>query len=839
MEFRDLVGIFRARPESSPPQDSTTVLRQQILASGLFDPDFYLAENDDVARSGIDPLDHYVRHGGFEQRNPSAAFDATAYCETYPEAATSGLNLLIYYLNVGAERGHVFTGVRPAAPPPSIVTREAWHSLAQKIAALAPAEPEIDVVVPIYRGLEETANCLYSAMSSRLATKTPFAVIAIDDCGPEPELAELLDYLAGLGVFSLLRNASNLGFVGTVNRGMSLHADRDVVLLNSDTEVYGDWLDRLRASAYAQPSIGTATPFSNNASICSYPYFCRAFGSALELPFDALDSLAADVNHGMVVEIPTAVGFCMYIRRDCLDEVGLFDVEKFGRGYGEENDFCCRLIAKGWRNVLATDVFVRHFGGVSFGAETSKRVQAALKVMDRLHPTYLPGIDAFCRRDPVKNARRRLDIARLRHASGSGPSVMMVSHHLGGGTKRHIDDLCAVLRNEGIPAYILEPKPANGAFGRISHPEIANIPNLGMIDIKHGLPDACELLRALGVFHMHIHHLFGYDREAFYFFPALCRAAGIAYDFTVHDYTPACPRVNMIDASGLYCDKGEVDDCEACIKASSSPYGDVGIGAWRAQYEIFLRGARKVFVPDEDVRRRLQWLLPEIDVTIRPHPELVSSSLTSPRMRGDGEESRVAVIGALGPHKGSAQLKACAEDALSRRLPIKFILFGYSNIASLVDLPNVEITGRYEEKDLPALLARRACHLAFIPSVWPETYCYVLSSAFHAGLFPVAFDLGAIAHRIRDAGWGTLLPLELAQLPGKINDALLAVRVPPMPETARGAAQTRYENMLADYYEIEERGDAERPPRAPVGAATDEAREFAMTNASDLRRTQP
>ncbi len=52
---------------------------------------------------------------------------------------------------------------------------------------------------------------------------------------------------------------------------MEAAGSRDVVLLNSDTEVPTGWLSRLTAQAYAHPRIATVSPFSNNATICSYP----------------------------------------------------------------------------------------------------------------------------------------------------------------------------------------------------------------------------------------------------------------------------------------------------------------------------------------------------------------------------------------------------------------------------------------------------------------------------------------------------------------------------------------------------------------------------------------
>ncbi|HEX5631826.1 MAG TPA: glycosyltransferase, partial [Gemmatimonadales bacterium] len=122
----------------------------------------------------------------------------------------------------------------------------------------------VDVVIPVYRGMAETRACIESVLAAR--GRTPFDVVVIDDCSPEPQMAPWLAALAVAGRITLVTHAENRGFVASANAGMAMHPDRDVVLLNSDTEVAPGWLDRLAASARRDRSIGTATPFSNNAT---------------------------------------------------------------------------------------------------------------------------------------------------------------------------------------------------------------------------------------------------------------------------------------------------------------------------------------------------------------------------------------------------------------------------------------------------------------------------------------------------------------------------------------------------------------------------------------------
>jgi GT2 family glycosyltransferase len=149
----------------------------------------------------------------------------------------------------------------------------------------------------------------------------------------------------------------------------------DVILLNSDTIVTTGWLPKVLACAASDPRIATITPFSNNAEICSYPEMCGnhpwVMGDDPEFPNRALE-LASRRDYP---DLPTAVGFCMYVRRAALDVVGRFD-ERYGLGYGEENDFCRRLAAGGFRNVLLDDTFVAHVGNRSFDAKKAALVEA-------------------------------------------------------------------------------------------------------------------------------------------------------------------------------------------------------------------------------------------------------------------------------------------------------------------------------------------------------------------------------------------------------------------------------------------------------------------------------
>ena len=267
----------------------------------------------------------------------------------------------------------------------------------------------IDVIIPIYNAYEDVLRCIDSV---RRHTAADSRIVLIDDCSTDDCIGAMFATLDAAfdARILLLKNTHNVGFVSTVNRGMSLSRN-DVVLLNSDTVVTSGWLTKIKRCADSDSSIGTITPFSNNAEICSFPLFCQ--NNSLEgVDIEAVNRAMEAVAIPSYTEIPTAVGFCMYIRRALLDKIGLLDAETFGLGYGEENDFCMRAIAAGYRNVLCDDTFVAHVGSRSFSAKTEALKARNSQLLFAKHPHYLGVVQRFISEDPIAPLRARVE-ARL------------------------------------------------------------------------------------------------------------------------------------------------------------------------------------------------------------------------------------------------------------------------------------------------------------------------------------------------------------------------------------------------------------------------------------------
>ena len=745
---------------------------QRMSPSPWFDVDYYLSNNKDVFRSGWDPLLHFLKWGGQEGRLPSPLFDSGYYLRSNPDVVESRLNPLIHYLLIGRLEGRPvlphgsidLPSEKAAIPEPPLPDPRSWSALRPRANV---ADAVVDVIVPVYKGRSETLRCIYNALAS--FSDTSFELIVIDDGSPEAKLAADLRYLASQGLFTLLINAVNVGFVCTVNRGMRVHPGRDVVLLNSDAEVYDGWLDRIRSTAYRDRRIGTVTPLSNNATICSYPHFLHDNPYPLELSYPDLDRLAAKANAGVHVDAPTGVGFCMYIKRECLDDVGLFDEKAFGKGYGEENDFCQRAIGHGWRNVIAGDVFVRHWGAASFQGEKAKRVDAAMRVLSRRYPSYQKDVADFIRRDPLREIRRRIDIMRLTRLRKETKNVLIVCHSRGGGTERHVQEDIRRLVGEGCGVSLLRPATGVRSHVVIGHQEAKSLPNIGSVPLAD--TDALAgLLTMLGVDEIHVHSLVDLEPTAPAHLMRLAHRLKVRVEVNLHDYEVICPRINLADENGRYCGEPAVEACNRCLASRGSDFGVSDIRAWRDLRRKMLLSAEAVLVPDQDVADRLHRYFPDVAVEVSPHEELAVVQAL-PKPVATGRRMRILIPGAIGKLKGFDVVLACARDAQARRLPLDFIIMGYTMNDRVAQEAGIEITGKYQEADAVELLRGLTPDVVWLPSLWPETYSYTLSLALIAG-FPVfAFDLGAIARRLRANDMGQwLMPLSLVDQPAAINE---------------------------------------------------------------------
>lgn len=749
-----------------------------------FDAAWYLQHYPDVAAAGMNPLLHYLQAGAAELRNPHPRFDAAWYVDRHPEAAS---NPLLYHLRVGVAYGY--------ETEPAVDIRNYLPS--SRAAPAVPQQVTADVIVPVYRGLEETQRCIESVLAD--PERPPGSrLIVIDDRSPERDLSAWLDRQAAAGRIVLLRNRRNLGFVGSVNRGMEAAEGRDVVLLNSDTEVPAGWLTRLTAQAYSQPRIASVSPFSNNATICSYPAN-RGGPMPFGLSLQQLDDICRTVNAGRTVTVPTTIGFCMYIRRDALNQVGVFDEQAFGRGYGEENDFCMRASRLGWQHILACDIFVYHKGSVSFGADMDALSKQGFDVLYARYPDYDHLIARHVRVNEVGPYRFATTAALFRQ-SGK-PTILLVSHNLGGGVKRHIDLL--VERSSGRANYLLLSATNRGSA--LSVPAVEDHPELVLPDDR--MDDLLALLRHVGISRVHIHHLVGMDMDI----RTLVHRLGVPFDVSVHDYYTICPQVNLLPPpGGRACEDPPPAMCNACI-AHRTANGATEILSWRRNLAWMLLEADRVLCPTADTRDRLARYYPAVRAVVAPHEPVPPGRWQVTVRKPAGRRLRIAVLGVLADHKGAHVVAALADAAARADLEIRLIGYTEPSFPEAAR-PLIRETGKYDEADLPKLLRQVRPDVVWFPAPSPETYSYTLSAAIAAELPIVATRLGAFPERLVGR------PLTWLVEPTISTDDWLATFAAVRSALTKAAGRTLRGNRtpVADFYDADYLAPVlTRPPAKP------------------------
>jgi GT2 family glycosyltransferase/glycosyltransferase involved in cell wall biosynthesis len=621
----------------------------------------------------------------------------------------------------------------------------------------------VDVIIPVYTGREMTLACI-EAVRAQLGPGE--RIVVVSDASPDADLVAELKALAKRGHIVLQAETVNRGFPGTANIGLRLAAGRDAVLLNSDTVVTPGWLAGLRAAVYAASDIGTATPLSNDATIFSYPRRDAANPFPTPAAAGELAALAASAaGGGASIEVPTGHGFCIYMRAECIAETGLLREDLFAQGYGEENDFCMRARHLGWRHVAVPGVFVAHRGSQSFSAAREDLMRRNLETLNRLHVGYEAMIAAWQRADPLRDSRRRIDLARLRKASTGRQSVLMVTHDRSGGVRQYVAARAAAAVRAGLQPLVLRPVNEKDANGQIASHAVSL--DTGFDDaypnLHFRLPEErdalAECLRACAVAAIEVNSLVGHAECLV----DLLLAHTAPLDLVIHDYSWFCPRITLTTGGNRYCGEPPIAACRDCVSAHGTNFDeDITPDDLLARSQRLIAAARAVIAPSEDAARRIRDRFAAA-VTVRAWEAPRAHRLRPPAQEaGRSRPVRVAVVGAIGHEKGYMTLLSCARIAAAARLPLEFVVVGHTrDDKRLLETGVVRLTGRYEEAESVALIAAQNADFAWLPSVWPETWSYVLTRIWEAGLFTIVHDIGAPAERVRAFGGGLVLPLHV------------------------------------------------------------------------------
>ena len=710
------------------------------LMAELLDPVWYLTRYPDVAASNTDPYHHFARYGAAEKRDPNRFFDTAWYIEHYPDVAASGLIPLLHYVQAGAaELRHPhprFDAVYYAEQHPDAAGNPLLYHLRLGMARGYLTEPTIDIrdylpsenrSLPLPRGvfadvillLRRDAEAAKRCVRSVLADRTlPLArIIVVDDHASGPELDAWLRDLAAEGLIHLIRNRRRLGFSVSADLGIKASVGHDIVLLSSETEVQAGWLRRLAAHAYSRRDIATVSPFSEFASQNGYQ---DADGDAA--PFDRLCQV---INAGRSASTQTLTAHCLYIRRAALVAVGGLAGKPSGSDDVAAANFRARATAAGWQHRLACDTFVPQNRSVT--AEPQRKGR---------HAT------------PEGDVAFRFAITAALFRQSKLPVILMISHSFGGGVRRHIDGLMERYRNTAR-VLLLEATNRGAALSLPTLP--GDPPNCPVLTLPAGrLDDLVSVLRSTNLSRIHIHHLLQMDLDV----RALIHRLGLPFDVTVHDYFAICPQVNLLRwPEGIYCGEPAPADCNACI-AEKSSHGARDIVSWRRDRAWQFMEADRVICPSADVKARLDRHGIAARAIVVPHEQQARTVWATHLPKFTAPPLRIVLLGTLANHKGARSVAEVAEAAAAGTIELHLI--GYLEDSFPKPAARlIKVTGKYEDRDLPALLKRIDPHVFWFPSSAAETYSYTLSTAIETGRPIVATNHGSFSERLagRPLSW--------------------------------------------------------------------------------------
>ena len=628
---------------------------------------------------------------------------------------------------------------------------------------------KVDIIIPIYNAYDFTFSCIKSVLEyTDLNTHT---LLLINDKSPDKSISPMLKKYKEENQdknIVLLENEENLGFVTTCNKGMG-HSNNDVILLNSDTEVTKNWIPKLQKCAYSNEYIATVTPLTNNGTICSVPNF----GVDNELPtnmtLEEYAQLIEKISKSRYPQLTTGNGFCMFIKRTVIDELGVFDDVTFGKGYGEENDFCYRALEHGYTNVLCDDTFIYHKGTQSFTKENLSQTRAEIteRHMEKLrkkHPLYVQKTDDFLFNNPLRDIQENVKINIVLY---NKRKILYLLHIwedgvTASGTSSHLADIIDKNKTENIASFVLAPDVYDLSRFKLFlytddfAEEIASFRvDLSQYGpIKYTNQDYIRMLEI--IFNgftfdaLHVHHFYLQTFDII----ELAKKKDVYSIMTLHDLYMICPTVNMV-YEGMFCEYNPQKDCEKCLKDKLGVNSDI-IGNWQKTCYNVLKKFDKLIVPSENTKKYYNEVYKDLELEVVEHG--VNVVHVEEKEKKDKVTFDIAFVGAMAIHKGSEVLKQIIK--MNENSSLKIHLFGVANDEELEgDQENYKNHGPYPNGELPQLLVDNQIDLVCIFSLCPETYSYTLTETYMAKVPVLAFDIGALGDRIKKDKLGWVLPV--------------------------------------------------------------------------------
>lgn len=468
----------------------------------------------------------------------------------------------------------------------------------------------IDIVIPIYNAYDDLKICLGSVYKYTDLNKN--RLILINDNSSDKRIKSYLNSKQKDNVI-IIHNDENKGFSTNVNIGMAQSEHRDVILLNSDTVVTKSWVDKIVHCAYSDSSIGTVTPLSNNATLCSVPNFCEENSLPKGMTIDQVAEIVEECSLKKYPRITVAHGFCMFIKREVINTIGKFDAETFGKGYGEENDFCNRAEQMGYIHVMCDDTYIFHSGTRSFiSEEKAMYIAEHEKILNKRYPNQMRNNELYCRDNP--NGWIGYNIGFHIDINNGKKNILfllqsdfeMESNDYIGGVQIHVKNLVSGIKNDAnifVVTRIEDYLKASVYIGDKKYEFrfwVGKMPSYPIIRDRELANVFANILEGFNIDLVHIHHTLLTSLDIFN--EASKRNIPIVY--SVHDFYSICPNQVLTETNGESCIGKSNLQCERCLNATRGVYEGIGfLEKWRLEYAQKLDLCKLIVAPSEAAKK--------------------------------------------------------------------------------------------------------------------------------------------------------------------------------------------------------------------------------------------
>lgn len=230
--------------------------------------------------------------------------------------------------------------------------------------------PNLSIIIVTYNQKKYTLECIESIYKTATIN---FEIILVDNNSSDNTVDSVLKKWDDILV---IQNQKNLGFPKAVNQGLKAAIGENILLLNNDTVVTKNSIQRLIEILNSDINIGIIGPISN--SVSGVQLDKKAKYSSISEMHNYADKIA-DQNKGKIEVFPRVAFLCTLIKKAVIDKIGGLD-ERFSPGNFEDDDFCLRAQLAGFKTAIAKDVFIHHYGSVSFKQKGEKEYSNRLKI---------------------------------------------------------------------------------------------------------------------------------------------------------------------------------------------------------------------------------------------------------------------------------------------------------------------------------------------------------------------------------------------------------------------------------------------------------------------------